>query len=252
MAMIMNTGTGTITSTHMEPDFTHNLSELRLLQLADSALPIGALSHSFGLESLVASDMLRVADLLRFLHGHLEEAGMVEAVFCREAHRLVNVPDAKFPIDRWLQLNELLSARKLARESRGGSAALGRNFLESVIALDKSPVLRAALLAATNPPTPVHHSTAFGLVSGVIGIDQDRAVAAFLHQSVASLVSACQRLLPLGQTEATRILWNLKPALIEAASRSSTLSTDDVCCFMPLLDCAAMEHPALSTRLFIS
>lgn len=250
MAMIMNTGTAL--RTHMEPDFTHSLSELRLLQLADSALPIGALSHSFGLESLVASDMLRVADLPRFLHGYLEEAGMVEAVFCREVHRLVNVPGAKFPMDRWLQLNELLSARKLARESREGSAALGRNFLEAVIALHKSPVLREALVAATNPPTPVHHSTAFGLVSGAIGIAEDRAVAAFLHQSVASLVSACQRLLPLGQTEAARILWNLKPTMIETVTRSGALSTDDVCSFTPLLDCAAMEHPALSTRLFIS
>lgn len=252
MATTMSTGPGTATHTHMEPDSAHNLSELRLLQLADSALPIGALSHSFGLESLVASDMFRVADLPGFLYGYLEEAGMVEAVFCREAHRLVNVPGAKFPMDRWLQLNELLSARKLARESREGSAALGRNFLEAVIALDKSPVLRAALLAATNPPTPVHHSTAFGLVSGVIGIDQDRAISAFLHQSVASMVSACQRLLPLGQTEAARILWDLKPALFEVASRSSTLSAADVCSFMPLLDCAAMEHPSLSTRLFIS
>jgi urease accessory protein len=229
-----------------------SLSDLRLLHLADSALPIGALSHSFGLESLVASEILRVSDIPRFLQGYLEEAGLVEAVFCRGAHRLANGSTGKLPIDRWLELNRLLSARKPARESCRGSAALGRNFLEAAIALIESTILLEALAATKNPPDFVHHCAAFGLVSRVIGVEEDRAVAAFLHQSVASLISACQRLLPLGQTEATRILWNLKPTLIEVAGRSSDCSIDDACSFMPLLDWAAMEHPALSTRLFIS
>ena len=86
----------------------------------------------------------------------------------------------------------------------------------------------------------------------MLGIDEKRAVLAYLHQSIACLVSACQRLLPLGQTEATRILWRLKPAIIETAARSATCEIDDACCFMPLLDWGGMEHPALSTRLFVS
>ena len=98
----------------------------------------------------------------------------------------------------------------------------------------------------------IHHSLAFGLASGALGFDEDRAVLAYLHQSVANLVSACQRLLPLGQTEAARILWNLKPAMIETATRSATGEPESISCFMPLLDWGAMEHPALSTRLFVS
>jgi urease accessory protein len=225
------------------------LAELRLLHLADSALPIGALAHSFGLESLVSSGVLQVADLPRFLDSYLEEAGLVEAVFCREAYALADASAPKFSTHRWIELNECLSARKPARESCAGSAALGRNFLQAVAALGDFPVLRAALEIR---PAMIHHSAAFGLVCGVLGIEEDRAVLAFLHQWIASLVSACQRLLPLGQTEATRILWNLKPAMIQTARRSAACSIDDACCFTPLLDCCAMEHPALSTRLFIS
>jgi urease accessory protein UreF len=59
-------------------------------------------------------------------------------------------------------------------------------------------------------------------------------------------------LLPLGQSEAARILWNLKPAIIAAANRSAVTALEDASCFMPLLDLGAMEHPALSIRLFIS
>src|SRR5215472_10456841 len=97
---------------------------LRLLHLADSALPIGSLAHSFGLESLVSFGMLNVSDLPDFLKNYLQESGMLEAVACREAFRLVNSSSEKFPTHAWLKINDQLSALKPARESREGSAAL--------------------------------------------------------------------------------------------------------------------------------
>lgn len=232
-----------------------DLADLRLLHLADSALPIGSLAHSFGIESLVSEGILCVRDLSGFFRGYLEEAGMMEAVFCREACRLAIVEDREFPAGRWRYINDLLSAFKPARESRAGSASLGENFLRAVLALGDIPLLREALEAARKPVHPrsfIHHSPAFGVACGVLGIEEDRATLAYLHQSIASLVSACQRLMPLGQTEATRIIWDLKPSMIQAAARSVACGIDDVFCFMPLLDWGAMEHPALPTRLFIS
>jgi urease accessory protein len=233
------------------PNFERDLADLRLLHLADSALPIGGLAHSFGLESLVSRELLGVSDLPEFLRGFLEEAGMVEAVFCREGFRLAQ-DQGKLCADRWVELNDRLGALKPARESRAGSASLGKNFLTAAAALGDFATLRDALEASKRAGSAVHHSLAFGLAGGVLGFAEDRAVLAYLHQSIAGLVSACQRLLPLGQNAATKILWNLKPAILETANRSMTCEVDDVCCFMPLLDWGAMEHPALQTRLFIS
>jgi urease accessory protein len=229
-----------------------DLAELRLRHLADSAFPIGALAHSFGLETLAAQGTLQPFDLPEFFHADLEEAGVLEAVFCREAHRLGIAAAEKFDAAHWMQINARLSALRPARESREGSAALGRNFLNAVAAAHDSSILRAALAASKKSGGLVHHCAAFGLACGQLQIEEDHAVLAYLHQSAASLLSACQRLMPLGQTEATRILWNLKPAIAEAATRGATLTIETVACFTPLLDCAAMEHPALSTRLFIS
>jgi urease accessory protein len=230
-----------------------DLADLRLLHLADSALPIGALAHSFGLESLTTCEMLTTRDLPDFLHTYLEEAGMMEAVFCREAFGLPRAATSENDFAfRWLALNNLLTARKPARESRAGSASLGANFLQAVLNLSDLALARAALDAAKRSGSAIDHSTAFGLACSLLGFAQDRVVLVYLHQSVASRVSSCQRLLPLGQSEAARILWNLKPAIIDAANRSATCPLDDACCFMPLLDWGAMEHPALSTRLFIS
>ena len=201
------------------------LGYLQLLHLADSALPIGALAHSFGLETLVSRGLLKVSNLEVFLRGYLEESGTAEAVFCREAFRLASHGVESFSVERWRRLNLTLTAMKPAREIRSGSAALGRNFIMAVSALGDFPVVRSAVEDANQEsnqdhPPVIEHSPAFGLVGGALEFGEETVVVAYLHQSVASLVSACQRLLPLGQTDATRILWNLKPAMINTAKHS--------------------------------
>jgi len=234
-------------STHSE-----QLAHLRLLHLADSALPIGSLAHSFGLETLVSTELLQVGDLPEFLRGYLHEAGMLETVACREAFHLTQVEGKDFDAERWVELNDCLSALKSARESRAASATLGRNFLHTVLGVENSYVLREAREASLKSESVIHQSAAFGLVSGALGFEETRAVLAYLHQMSACILSACQRLMPLGQTEATRILWNLKPAIVEAVAGSASLALETVSCTMPLLDWGAMEHPALATRLFVT
>ena len=235
-------------------DATGRMPLLRLLQLSDTALPIGALSHSFGVESLTVEESLSADGLEAFSAEYLEEIVSFEIHFCGAAYRLGIAGRDRFPIERWVDLNVQFSAFKLARESRGASATLGRRFLRLVNGLVESPILAAAIAAAQQTETDIHHCAAFGLAGAALEIDEESTLLAYSHQALANLISSCQRLLPLGQTQATQMLWELKPLLAELVrrARENDFDIDEAACFAPLIEVGSMRHPKLQTRLFIS
>ena len=206
------------------------LSHLQLIHLADSALPIGSAAHTFGLETLVAEGTVTVEGLEAFFEDYLTEAGQVEAVFCR----------ASWEGKDLVWLNRLFSAMRPARESREASLKLGRRFL------------RLASNLVNVSETEAHLCIAFGLVGRAFDLGPDLVCGAYLHQTLYSQLSACQRLLPLGQTLAAEILWRLKPHIIDCLESSKTVAVEDVWSCQPTLEIGSMRHPRLPTRLFIS
>jgi urease accessory protein len=201
---------------------------LELLQLSDSALPVGAAAHSFGLETLVEDGALRTENLEKFLRDYLAEAGVLEATFVRRAWGGENPAS----------LSSEFEARRPARESRDAALKMGRRFAELFNALSGAHLL-----------PNLHYPIAFGAAAAFAGIPEESIALAYLQQSVTGLVSACQRLMPLGQIAASRIIWNLRPAIREAVSHSERL---EVSCFTHLPELGSMRHGSLETRLFIS
>jgi urease accessory protein len=222
---------------------------LRLLHLADTALPVGAAAHSFGLETLAADGSLTPANLYDFLRDYLAEAGVADATLCREAHRTAT--STRFDAE-WASLCATAAALKPSRESRHAGDVLGRRLLRLVADLEPAPVLERAVASPECSGTGVQYAVAFGLAGGALGIAADAAALALLQQTAATLVSASQRVMPVGQAQAGRILWDLHTSVEAAAAESATAGLAALRCFSPIVDVASMRHPRLATRLFVS
>lgn len=230
-----------------------SLALLRLMQLTDTAVPIGAAAHSFGLETLVAEKQVTVPELGEFLHDYIVEVGELEARFCVAAWQLALVDTAVFQTD-WPRINHRLSALRPAREARTASGLLGKRLLQLGYQLEQHEHCAEALTILQDGGD-VHHTTVFGLLGGLLEVDAVTTAAAYLQQLVAGLVSASQRLMPLGQKQAAHLLWMIKPDLIAIAETAVTIPSvleEIPSTFAIGLDVGSMRHPTLTTRLFIS
>ena len=79
------------------------------------------------------------------------------------------------------------------------------------------------------------------------------AVAQLFLQAVASnLVQAAQRLMPLGQTAAQRVLAGLSPVCLRVAQEAAEAGLDGIGGAGFAMDIASMRHESMEPRMFRS
>lgn len=210
---------------------------LFLLQVSDSALPIGSYSHSWGLETAVQEGRLttekEVYDyLLGVLYGSLFPQ---EGRACFWAHQYSQQQDQT----RLLHLQARLNASRWALEPRQASLALGRRFKQL---MEKTWGLSC--------PDGLHHCLAFGWSCGQANIGSKETVKAYLFNSVMGLVSASVRLVPLGHSEGQHLLAQFHPIITSMSCETQQENTFSSFTFLQERDCQV--HQTLYSRLFQS
>lgn len=220
---------------------------LALLQISDSFFPTGAFSHSQGLEAFHAAGELESAeDLARIVSLQLSSMATSDCVALRVAHGGSEMEEVS-------RADRLLTATKLSRELREGSAATGRRFLRSVLALDESlehveRFDRLVRASAADGNLAVCH----GLACWELGIGESAALHAYLYAAGSSLVAAGQKLVPLGGNVAQRVLYELGGEIERTASAGAGLEAEDMYAFAPVVEVRSMQHERQRTRLYIS
>lgn len=227
---------------------------LRLLTWFSPAFPTGAYAYSHGLEwAVAAGDIADAATLRAWIDDLLQHgSGRSDAILLRHAHRaaahfspakagahsVVAIAEPCTPAfaGEELALADLAAAVAPARERHAETLALGTAFAA------------AAQPWAAIPAAP--YPVAVGTLTGSCGIDEDDAVAAYLHAFAANLVSAGVRLIPLGQSAGLAVLAALEPIVLAVARGTRHATLDDIGGACWRADIAAMRHETQYTRLF--
>ncbi|PDO10828.1 MAG: urease accessory protein UreF [Candidatus Reconcilbacillus cellulovorans] len=226
------------------------MSWLAFVQLLDSALPVGAFSHSFGLETLVQEGRIRDAGELRaFVRAMLWHAwSTTDALAVKASY----VYGASGEWERVFELDRLLHAQRIAPETREGMVRIGRRLLSLVTRLhprlDWEPL--AGAVAAGR--TPGAFPTVFGFATYRMCIPLAQAAEGYLYTCVAGAANAALRLMSIGQTEAQAVIAELASDIRDAWRAASGLDPFDYRACAPLADAAMLRHETLYSRLFMS
>ncbi len=221
------------------------------MHINDSAFPIGAYTHSFGMETYIQKNTIFNKDtLLEFCRTFLHEnLAFGDGIFVKETWQALS---KAAPIDDIYKLDRLCHTMKIAKESRQGSLKMGRQFLETATPLSSSEILIEWQKAVQINKTLGHHAISYGIFTYVQGIPQHAAISSFLYSSVANLIHNAVRAIPLGQTAGVRAIEEILPDCEQIALAINQRSLDDLSNQAIGIELASMEHEHLFTRLFIS
>ncbi len=219
----------------------------RLMTWLSPSYPVGGFSYSSGIEWAVEAGDIRDAETLReWLQSLLTDgAGINDAIFFVQAHAAASEADKA----RLAELAELAAAFVPTRERHLETTAQGNAFIE--ITRSSWPCAAVDLLREACQG-PVVYPVAVGVACAGHDIGCAPALNAFLTALTANWVSAGCRLIPLGQTDAQRVIHSLSPIVAATAKRALAATLDDLGGATFRADLASALHETQYTRLFRS
>jgi urease accessory protein len=217
---------------------------VRLLQLASPALPVGAYSYSQGLEAAVEAGIVHDAGTAARWIGDvlaLSVLGMEAPLFLRLAAAWESNDGER--VRRWN--DELIASRETA-ELRAETLQMGYSLRRLVRELG---VEGASGLDAFEE---LAYPTAFAFAVAAWRIDAREALAAYLFAWIENQVLAAVKTVPLGQTQGQRILLDLAQRIPPAVEAAAAMGDDDLSNLAPGLALASARHETQYSRIFRS
>lgn len=222
-----------------------NTQFLHFLQFVSPSLPVGAYSYSEGLETLVEQGVItQIEQLEHWLMRELQYGGvrLEGAVMTRS--RLCILEQDWSKLNFW---NDWLFATRDSAELRQQSEQMGQSLIKLLVHLQPD-----AATILDHLHHSCHYAIAFSISATLWQIPPEFFILGYLQSWATNLINAGVKLIPLGQTQGQKLLFNLSPLLETVTEQILSLADDqlETCSWGTSL--ASMQHETQYTRLFRS
>jgi urease accessory protein len=221
----------------------------RLIQLSDSALPIGTFSFSAALETAAAERLVVDADSLRlYVQAVVHQSLTADAVAAMAAFRAASEGD----YEGVLYADHVVMMYRMGEESRRMLCRMGRRMAELGALLTGCEMVERWNSDIRSGATPGSHPVALALVAHAMGLSQRMLFASHIY-GVASLpLNAALRCVKVSHYDTQLILHDVVAEAMSRYKDVASLSISDMNCFTPELDILASLHEVGSQRMFMN
>ena len=235
--------------------------QLPLAQLCDSALPTGAFSHSFGLETYIYEGVVDgEASFVSWLRALVStQLTFSEGLGLRLAFEAVAADDW----EAIAHLDALLVAQAVPIQVRRAGVTMGRRLLTIArLALEGTTdggrlLSRYAALMDTGDTGHTggcrsHPAIVLAIAGYALAAPPAAVTAAYLQSSVISLTQNAVRAIPLGQDAGQRAIASVRGDVRAAVRRIGGLDETDLGAAAPGIEISQMRHERQRARMFMS
>ena len=222
-----------------------------LFQINDSLFPIGAYSHSYGLETYIQKNLVKDVDsAYEYLKCNLKSNFLhTELLSIYLAYEY----GKKNNIKKLINLDNILNCSKSPREIRVASQKLGSRFIKTLInaniKYENDNFMNYVNNCENLFPT---HTVAYGVFCQSVGIPKDKCIEAFLYSYTSQTITNCVKTIPLSQMDGQKLLYKSYEIFEEVLNILPKLTIDDLCLSTPGFDIRCMQHETLYSRLYMS